>query len=210
MYANPPFTWGDTKPTCRDGVPTADVNLDRFRALHRYGTVLSLALAAVAAVAYALDGPAGVVLFCGFAGSLGGFYFVGAVLEDSRRYRVVGEELLRGVAWYFASLIGWSVIVTSSGLPATAVTVVALPALTALGLSLFMVALRRVTGLDPTVQTAGGQLLVTVGGGVAGGFVVLYLVLAGGRSPWLLVLYAVGSVIGLGVWRWQWDRRQAA
>lgn len=186
------------------------MNVDRFRALHRYGAVLSLALTVVAVVAFALDGPESLVLFCGFAGPLGGFYFVGAVLEDSRRYRVVGEELLRGVVWYFVSLIGWSVLVTSSDLPATAITGVWLPALTALGLTLSMVALRRVTGSDLMVQSEGGRLLVAVGGGVVGGFVVLYLVLVDGRSPWLLVLYAVGSVVGLGVWRWQHHGRNTA
>lgn len=189
---------------------SAAVNVAQFRTLHRYGALLSLAIATTAAAAFALNAPESIVLICGFAGSLGSFYFVGTVLEDSRRYRVVGEELLRGVVWYFASLIGWSVLVTAAGLPTTPVTAVWLPALTALGLSLSMVALRRMTGLDLTAQTESGQLLVAVGGGVVGGFVVLYLVLVDGRPPWLLLLYAGGSVAGLAVWRWQWNRREAA
>lgn len=185
------------------------MDADRLRALHRFGAVLSLALVAVGGVAFALGGPETVVLFCGFAGSLGGFYFVGAVLEDSQRFRVLGEELLRGVVWYPASLIAWSVLVTTSDLPATAVTGLWLPLATALGLSLSMVALRRVTGSDLRVRSESGRVLVAVGGVVAG-FVVLSLVVADGRSPWVLALYAVGTVVGLGVWRLQSHRQRTA
>lgn len=129
-----------------------------FRAGHRSGAVLSVVALVAAALAYAVGDPVAVLVFpLGFAGSLGGFYFAGAVLEDSPRYDVLGEELLRGVVWYGASLVGWSIAIASSpALPATPPTVLGLPLLTALGTCLVMVAIRTATGRDLQAQTDRG------------------------------------------------------
>lgn len=177
-----------------------------FRAIHRYGAVLSVVAIAIAIVAIVVGGPLAPLAFpFGFLGPLCGFYFVGSVLEDYPAYRALGEELMRGVVWYGGGLLGWSVILSSTTvLPATAATALGLPAVTALGLSLVMVGLRRATGLDLKVQTEGGQLLVAVTGAIVGGFVVLYAVLVDGRSPLLGVLYVVATVGGLLIWRWHW------
>lgn len=182
------------------------MDVDTFRRIHRYGATLSVVAIAVAAVAFALRGEDSFVgTVFGLLGPLGAFYFVGAVLQDTSRYRVLGDELLRGVVWYGGSLFGWSLIVTSSdAVPATPVTAFGLPALTALGLSLAMVGLRRLTGLELTVQTEGGQLLVAITGAIVGGFVVGYLVLVEGRSPWLGPVYVLATVAGLALWRYHW------
>lgn len=182
------------------------MDVDTFRAVHGYGAILSLVATAVAGLAYVVRGPDSFVgLLFGFLGPLAGFYFCGAVLQDASGYRVLGDELLRGVVWYGGSLFGWSIVVTSSNaVPATPFTTLGLPALTALGLTFAMVALRRVTGLDLKVQTAGGRLLVAVTGAIVGGFVVLYLVLVDGRSPWLGPVYVLATVAGLVLWRYHW------
>lgn len=73
----------------------------------------------------------------GFFGPLSSFYFIGGVLEEDPTYRILGEERMRGAVWYGESLLGWTFILSSSMvLPSTPVTVLGLPALTALGLSL--------------------------------------------------------------------------
>jgi hypothetical protein len=183
-----------------------------IRAIHRYGAVCSVVAIALAVVAFAVRGPDSFLgLIFGFAGPLCGFYFVGAVLQGTTEYSDLGEELMRGVVWYGASLFGWSFIVTSSdALSATPFTAVGLPALTALGLTLATVAVRRVTGLDLTVQTEGGQLLVAITGTVVGGFVVLYLVLVNGESLLLVPAYALATAVGLLDSRRHWGRERPA
>lgn len=118
------------------------MDVETVRRIHRYGVVASFVAIAVAVVGFALRGEDSFVgLLFGFLGPLCGFYFVGAVLQDTSEYRLVGDELLRGVVWYGASVFGWSLVITSADLfPATPFTAVGLPALTALGLSLATVA----------------------------------------------------------------------
>lgn len=178
------------------------VDSTTFRAIHRYGAALSGVGTLVAILAYAVGGQNSLVgLFLGWAGPLGVFYFGGAYLSEFTSHRVVGEELLRGVAWYFGSLVAWAVIVTeTSALTSSPFTVFGLPALTALGISLAMVATRYVTGRDLTVQTAGGQLLVWVTGVVAFGFLALYLVLADRAGWWLVGAYLASIPVGLALW----------
>lgn len=184
----------------------------RFHALHGYGAVLSVVAVAGAVVAFVVGGPAtSVGLFLGLVGPLAAFYFAGAYLSYTSTHRVLGEELLRAVAWYFGSLVGWSVLVTeSNAFDASAVTVFVLPALTALGVTLAMVGLRSATGLDLKVQTTGGQLLVAVTGSLAGAFLVLYLVLVSGQSPVLVPVYVLGTAAGFALWWRRWRPRADA
>ena len=76
-----------------------------------------------------------------------------------------------------------------------------LPAVTGLGITLLMVAIRLGTGLDLKVQSEGGQLLVLITGAIIGGFLVLYAVFINGRSPLLVVMYILATVGGLLIWR---------
>jgi len=188
------------------------MDVDTFRAIHRYGAILSVVAIVGSAVAYVVGGPLDALLFpLGFFGPLGGFYFVGAVLEDhpNPTYRVLGAELMRGVVWYGGSIFGWSVVLSSSTvLSATPVTVLGLPAVTALCLVLSMVGVRRATGLDLTVQTEGGQLLVFVTGAIAGGFLVLYAVFVDGQSTVLVPAYLLALVVGILLWRRNWQQPQ--
>jgi uncharacterized membrane protein YfhO len=124
-------------------------------------------------------------------------HFIGGYLYYTSTYRVLGGEFMRGVAWYFGSLIAWSVIVTTSALSATPVTVFGLPAVTALGIALVMVGTRHVTDRDLKVQTEGGQLLVTITGAIAFGFLAQYLVLAEEAGWWLFGLYLVSIPVAL-------------
>lgn len=174
-----------------------------FRALHKYGAVLSVVGTAVAAIAYAINGADSVLgLFFGWAGPLGIFYFGGAYLSFTSSYRIVGEELMRGVAWYFVSLIAWSVIVTqTTALSASPVTVFGLPALTAFGITLVMSATRYVTGSELQVRTEAGQLLVLITGGVIFGFLALYLVLNDEAGWWLFGLSLLSIPVGLALRR---------
>lgn len=174
-----------------------------FRAIHKYGAMLSVVGIAIAILAYAVSGPnSSIGLFFGWAGPLGAFYFGGAYLSYTTSYYVVGEELMRGVAWYFGSLIAWSVIVTqTSTLSATPFTVFGLPALTALGITLVMIGARHVTGRDLKVQTEGGQLLVMITGAIAFGFLALYLVLAEQAGWWLFGLYVISIPVGIALRR---------
>lgn len=177
-----------------------------FRAVHRYGAILSVVAIVSAIAAILVGGPLAPLVFpLGFFGSLCGFYFIGAVLQDDPTYRVLGEELMRGIVWYGGSLLGWAVILTSSTvLPTTAWTALGLPVVTALGLSLLMVGIRSATELDLKVQTDGGQLLVAITGAIVGGFIVLYAVLVDEWSPLLVVLYILATVGGLVIWRRHW------
>lgn len=174
-----------------------------FRALHKYGALLSVVGSAVAVLAYTLRGPNSVVgLFFGWAGPLGVFYFAGAYLSMTASYRVLGEELMRGVAWYFACLVAWSVIITqTTALSASPTTVFGFPALTALGITFVMLSARYVTGSELKVQTNGGQLLVLITGGIGFGFLALYLVLADEGGWWLFGLYLLSIPVGLGLRR---------
>lgn len=172
-----------------------------FEAIHKYGAALSLIGCAIAVLAYATIGSNTVVgLFFGWAGPLGVFYFGGAYLSVSSSYWIVGEELLRGVAWYFGSLVAWSFVVTTNALPATSVTVFALPAFTALGIILVMIATRYRTGSELKVETESGQLLVQIVGAIAFGFVALYLVLDGHAGWWLFGLYLLSIPVGLALY----------
>lgn len=186
------------------------MDVETFRTIHRYGALLSVVAMVGAVPATVIGGPLTPLIFpLGFFGPLAGFYFIGGVLEDHPRYRVLGEELLRGVVWYAGSLIGWAFILTESSLlAATPVTALGLPALTALGLSLGMVATRQLTGLDLKVQSEGGQLLVAITGAIVGGFVVLYVVLVDGRSPLLAIVYLFATVGGFLIWRRHWHRER--
>jgi len=184
-----------------------------FRAIHRYGAILSVVAIVGSVVAYLVGGPFSVLaLPLGFLGPLCGFYFVGAVLEDRQdpTYQILGEELMRGVVWYGGSLFGWSIILSSSTLlPATPVTVLGLPAVTALCLVSVMVGLRRGTGLDLKVQTESGQLLVFVTSAIVGGFLVLYAVLVDGQSALLVPAYLFAVGVGALVWRRNWQQPRA-
>lgn len=173
-----------------------------IRAIHRYGAISSVAATLGAAFLIVVGWSAGPVLFfLGFFGPLCGFYFVGGVLEEHPKYRVLGEELMRGVVWYGGSLFGWSFIISSSPiLQASPATTLGLPAVTALLLSLGMVVTRRVTGLDLKVQSGGGQLLVIITGAIVGGFIILYSVLVGDRSALLALVYILATVTGLFLW----------
>ncbi|MFC3477516.1 hypothetical protein [Halobacterium litoreum] len=180
-----------------------------FRALHRYGAVASVAGIIAAAVAFAVGGADSAVgLYLGLFCPLGAFYFVGADLADGSTYRVLGEELLRGVAWYFLALVGWSsVVADAEGVAASPLTVVGLPAFTALGVALLLFAVRRVTGLDLRVASDGGRLLVALTGALVGAFAVAYLVLAEGRTVLLAPAYALIAALSLAVW---WRRRASS
>lgn len=188
------------------------MNADTIRRVHRYGAVLSVVAIAVAVAGFALQGPDSFVgLLFGFLGPLCGFYFVGSVLQETVTTYDIGAEFLRGVVWYGASVFGWSLLITSSDvLSATPFTAVGLPALTALALTLAMVGVRRATGLDLTVQSEGGQLLVAITGAVVGGFVVLYLVLVVGESPLLVPVYVLATAVGVLFWRRHWREQGPA
>ena len=179
------------------------MDVKQFRALHRYGAILSLLAIVGALLAYLIGGPLTPLLFpLGFFGPLASLYFVGGVLVDYPRYRILGEELMRGVVWYGGGLFGWSIIISESRvLQATPVTVLGLPAVTGFGIALLMVAIRLGTGLNLKVQSEGGQLLVLITGAIIGGFLVLYAVFVNGRSPILVVMYILATVGGLLIWR---------
>jgi len=186
------------------------MDVETFQAIHRYGAILSIVAMFGAVLAYVLGGPLQPFVFpLGFFGPLAGFYFIGAVLEDHPRYYIVGEELLRGVAWYGMSLFGWAFILTSSStLSATPATVLGLPVGTTLVICLVMVGVRSGTGLDLKVQTEGGQLLTVITGAIVGGFFVLYAILAQGKSPLFVVLYVIAVIVGVFIWRRHWRRQQ--
>lgn len=176
-------------------------NMDgaKLQTLSKYGAVLSVIGTCIAVLAYAVNGPNSIVgLFFGWAGPFGVFLFGGLYLFNTSSYNVLGEELLRGNAWYFGSLMAWSVIVTqTSALSATPLTVFGLPALTALGITLVMAGTRYLTGSDLKVQTEGGQLLVMITGGIAFGFLALYLSLSEAAGWWVFGLYLVSIPVGL-------------
>lgn len=183
----------------------------RLRTLHRIGAVLSLGAIVGAVVAAAVGGPFALLVFpLGFLGPLCGFYFVGGVLEDVPKYRVLGEELLRGVVWYGASLFGWSLLLTStSALSATPTTALGLPAVTALALSLLLFAVRKTTDRDLKVKSRSGQRFVLVSALVVGGGLVLYAVTVQDASLLLVPLYGLAAVVGVLVWWRRWRRVHA-
>jgi len=182
------------------------MDVQTFRALHRYGAILSIAATIGAVLAYLIGGILSPLVFpLGFFGPLSGFYFIGAVLEDTPAYQILGEELMRGVVWYGGSLLGWSFILTSSTvLPATPVTALGFPAITALGLAFLMTGIRTTSGLDLKVQSEGGQLLIAITGAIIGGFIVLYSIFVEGWSPLLFLVYILATVGGLLAWRYLW------
>jgi len=158
------------------------MDVQTFRAIHRYGAILSIVATIGAVFAYLIGDILTPLVFpLGFFGPVSGFYFIGAVLEADPKYQILGEELMRGVVWYGGSLLGWSFILTSSTvLPATPVTVLGFPAITALGLTLLMTGIRTLSGLDLKVQSEGGQLLIAITGAIVGGFIVLYSIFVEG------------------------------
>lgn len=176
-------------------------NMDgaKLQSLSKYGAILSVIGTCIAVLAYAVNGPNSIVgLFLGWAGPLCGFLFIGSYLAYTTTYRAVGEEFMRGVAWYFASLVAWSVIVTEAAtVSASPFTVFGLPALTALGITLVMIGTRYVTGSELKVQTEGGQLLMMITGGIAFGFLALYLSLSEAAGWWVFGLYLVSIPVGL-------------
>lgn len=179
-----------------------------FKTIHKYGAILSVVGIAIAVLAYIVGGPIATttLLFFGWAGPLGLFYFGGAYLTQTTShtstYHELGEELMRGVAWYFVCLIAWSVIVTqTTALSASAGTVFGLPAVTALGIALVMLATRYVTDSDLKVKSEGGQLIMMIAGGIVFGFLALYLVLAGEAGWWLFGLYILSIPAGVGLQR---------
>jgi len=182
------------------------MDVQTFRALHRYGAILSIAATIGAVLAYLIGGILSPLVFpLGFFGPLAGFYFIGGVLEEFPKYRILGEELMRGVVWYGGSLLGWSFILTSSTvLPATPVTALGFPAITALGLAFLMTGIRTTSGLDLKVQSEGGQLLIAITGAIIGGFIVLYSIFVEGWSPLLFLVYILATVGGLLAWRYLW------
>lgn len=177
------------------------MNVPQLRKIYKYGALLSIVGTATALVAYAVNGQNSVIgLFFGWAGPLGVFFFGGAYLSQSTPYHVAGEELLRGIVWYFGSLLGWSVIVTqASVLSATPTTVFGLPALTAFGIVLLMIGTRRTTGYELKTRTEDGQLLQLIIGGIIFGFLALFLVLAGEVGWWFFGLYLVSIPVGLAI-----------
>lgn len=184
-----------------------------FEAIHKYGVVLSVVATALAVLASVVGGPIGSValLFLGWAGPLGLFYFGGAYLTHTTAYasayHVLGEELMRGVAWYSLSLIAWSVVANqTTGFATSPGAVFGLPAVTALGITLLMAATRYVTGSDLRVESEGGQLLVVISGGIAFGFLALFLVLTGQADWWLFALSLLSLPGGLAL-RWVLKQR---
>lgn len=175
---------------------------DTIRSIHRWGAVLSVVLVGGSIVAFVLQGAAsGVGVLLGLFGPLFGFYFVGAELQYSTTFAVMGEELLRGVVWYFGSLVGWAYILTGSEtIPVSGVAGVALPAGTALAIVVGLILTRSVTGLELKVQTGDGYVLATMTAVFVGGFGVLYLVLVREYSWVWLPLYVVAAVLALGYW----------
>lgn len=187
------------------------MDAETVRTIHRSGAILSVIASIGAIVAAVVGGPLSWLVFpLGFYGPLSGFYFVGAVLVDRPRYVVLGEELMRGVVWYGGSLFGWALILSSTPvLPSTAGTVLGLPAVTALAISLIMVTIRSATGLDLTVQSEGGQLLVVVTGALVGGFLVLYAILVQGQTLLFGLVYVLAVGVGVLFWRRHWSTGRA-
>ncbi|SER35322.1 hypothetical protein [Natrinema salaciae] len=179
------------------------MNASTLRAIYNYGAVLSVIATAVAAVAFVVNGQNSFLgLLFGFFGPFCGFFFIGAVLSHTARYHDLGEECLRGIVWHFGSLVGWGVIATASNaLSITPFTVFGLPVLTALGIVLLFVGIRRETGLDLKAKTESGQLLLSILGTIVGGFLVLSFVLVEGRSPLLVPVYLLATVVGFGLWQ---------
>ncbi|MFB6084424.1 MAG: hypothetical protein ABEJ94_09285 [Halorientalis sp.] len=184
------------------------MDVETFRSIHRYGAILSVVAVFGAVLAVVVGGPVQSLVFpLGFFGPLCSFYFVGAVLDDHPEYYVVGEELMRGVAWYGMSIFGWAFVLSSdTPVPATPATVLGLPAGTALAICLATIGVRHSTGLDLKVQTAGGQLLSVITGAIVGGFLVLYTILVQGQSPLLVVLYVIAVLVGVFIWWRHWRR----
>ncbi|EMA48842.1 hypothetical protein [Halococcus salifodinae] len=178
------------------------MNSAKLQAISKYGAILSVVGTAIAISAFVVLGPNSlnsfIALILGFLAPLCGFFFIGMIFYDDPTYHVWGEEFMRGVAWHFGSLMGWALIITASNtLPATAFTVLGLPALTALGIVLVMVGIRQATGLDLKVQTESGQLLQLIMGTIAFGFLALYVVLTGIGGWWVFAAYLVSIPVGL-------------
>jgi hypothetical protein len=178
------------------------MNRSTLQSIHKYGSILSLVAIAIAIIAYVVGGPNSVIGLFGLLGPPCAFYFIGAHLYYTSTYRVVGGELMRGVAWYFFSLVGWSLLISqTSALSATPFTMVGLPAFTALGITFVMVGSRKVTGLDLKIKTESGQLLQLILGTIVFGFVALYLSLTEEFGWWAFGLYLGSIPVGLALRR---------
>lgn len=80
---------------------------------------------------------------------------------DHRTKRIVREEVGRTAVWLFFSLIGWSLVLASSpGVDATMPTFLGAVAVTAIGMSAVVVAIRIVTGRELTGGTASKDLVL--------------------------------------------------
>jgi len=104
---------------------------------------------------------------------------------------------MRAIVWHFGSprRVGSHRHRVDAALRDAVYRVPDSPVLTALGIVLTFVGIRRETGLELKAETESGQLLVSILGTIAGGFLVLFLVLAGGYSPVLLPVYVLGTAL---------------
>jgi len=71
---------------------------------------------------------------------------------------------------------------------------------------LLMVAVRELCGLDLTIQTEGGQLLVAITGAVFGGLLVIYLIVIQDRSVVIGAVYTLATGGGFVFWDRFWRR----
>ncbi|QAU14067.1 HTH domain-containing protein [Halorubrum sp. BOL3-1] len=103
-----------------------------------------------------------------------------------RVHLIFREELLRSIAWAGLGLFGWAILITSSGqLPATVWTVVGLPILTWVSLTVGMIGIRLITGNDLQVQSREGLHLISISGAVLAGFWAVFLILVLDWAPLL-------------------------
>lgn len=100
-----------------------------------------------------------------------------AFLQHPRVRLIFREELLRSIAWAALGLVGWAILVNSSRqLPATVGTVVGLPILTWMSLTVGMIGIRLTTGSDLQVQSKEGLHILSLSGVVVGGFWAAFLI----------------------------------
>lgn len=98
-------------------------------------------------------------------------------LQRPRIQEVLREELLRSIAWAALGLFGWAILISSTDrLAANAWTVLGLPVLTWVSLTVGMIGFRISTGVDIQIQTKEGLHVVTLLGVVAGGFWTVFLI----------------------------------
>ena len=109
-------------------------------------------------------------------------------LQRSQVRRILSEELWRSVGWAGLGLVGWSIIISTSGqLEATAWTVLGLPILTWASLTVGMIGFRLTTGHELQVQTKEGLHVVVLAGYLFAVFWAIFLILALDYSPVVIV-----------------------